>query len=232
MEIAARIFEDYREYKDMSISIDPGDDAVPIGAQQFFKRHGFLIIRNLVDPEDLYTKVPKERGKLNYYGSYDKYSHELDEVQVSGSLARYGYPKHKTTHSRVRTILEKILSDELYNTYYYERFYFLGQELKRHVDRDACEISVSIQISESSHKPWSFCLKTLGGKEVYANLKDGDGIVYMGCDVEHWRTPLKSKYNFVFSNLRKLIREPEYHHQIFFHYVRANGLRSHHAFDK
>lgn len=231
MELAARIFEDFRAYPDMQVSIDPGDEPVPEGAKDFFNRHGFLVIKNFIDPEELYQKTPKERGKISYFGSTKKFTHEPIEYQVKGSLSRYAHPKYKPTHSKIRIILQQILGEELYNTYYYDRFYFLGQDLKRHTDRGACEISVSIQVSKSSNKPWSFCLKTLEGREVYANLNDGDAIVYMGCEVEHWRTALKSKYNFVFKYLRKLIREPEYHHQIFFHYVRANGEKSHLAFD-
>ena len=42
--------------------------------------------------------------------------------------------------------LEKHIGRKLYNTYYYDRFYFPGQKLERHADRDACEISVTVHV--------------------------------------------------------------------------------------
>ena len=59
--------------------------------------------------------------------------------------------------------LEKIIGRKLYNTYYYDRFYYPGQELTRHADRDACEISVSIHVStnlEGKDADWPFWIKT------------------------------------------------------------------------
>ena len=43
--------------------------------------------------------------------------------------------------------LEEIIGRKLYNTYYYDRYYYPGQELTKHADRDACEISVSVHVS-------------------------------------------------------------------------------------
>jgi hypothetical protein len=231
VELVRPIMEQFNKYvnKELQCSIDPGAPAVPFGAQEYFKRHGYLIIKNLWDPKELYHEVPNERGQINYYGSVDKFHHEPEERQVNGSLARYSHPQYKEIHSKIRLIVQDILGEELYNTYYYDRFYFEGQRLYRHSDRDACEISVSVQVSTNSEQPWSFCLQTLEGKEIAANLKDGWGLLYMGCAVEHWRDPLESRYNKYGKVLNKILKKKDdtYHHQIFFHYVRANGPRAH-----
>jgi hypothetical protein len=81
--------------------------------------------------------------------------------------------------------------------------------------------------------PWPFGLKTLQEEEVAIELQDGWGLIYMGCDVEHWRDPLSSRYNKLGRFINKIIRKPDnsYWHQIFFHYVRANGNRSHFSGD-
>lgn len=204
-----------------------------MNSKDYFNQNGYLILENICDPQELYCPVPKERGHIHYYGSLDNFRYEDTDLQVPGSFARYSHPKYKQIHSRIRLILQDILEEELYNTYYYDRFYFKGQQLVRHIDRDACEISVSIQISSNFLFPWSLKLKTLQGEEVAANLKNGWGLVYMGCDVEHWRDPLPSRYTkfgrFVNNLLRK--KDDSYWHQIFFHYVKANGSRAHFAFD-
>lgn len=229
------IMEQFNKYSSqvLKCSIDSGDDAVPEGARQFFKRHGYLIIENLYDPQKLKTDIPNLSGQINYYGSLNKFNHNPEESQVPGSLARYSYPPYKEIHSQIRLILEDILGEQLYNTYYYDRIYRKDQRLVRHKDRDACEISVSVQISSNTTQPWGFCLETLQGEERYINLKDGWGLLYMGCDVEHWREPLQSKYGKLHRILRKIIRKTDdtFHHQVFFHYVRANGSRVHFAND-
>ena len=217
----------------LQCSIDRGDDPVPKGAKDFFDRHGYLIIKNLYDPEELFDLVPSERGQINYYGSIDKYESVPDERQVPGSLARYTHPKYKEVHLKIRLILEDILGEKLYNTYYYDRFYFAGQKLDRHSDRDSCEISVSVQISTNSTRPWPFCVETPNNQEHAVIIGNGSGVLYKGCERQHWRDSLSSRYGRFqrFMNKLKKKNDDTYHHQIFFHYVRANGPRSHFAND-
>ena len=93
----------------------------------------------------------------------EHFNHNPVEQQVEGSLARYWHPQYRTIHTGVRLKLEEILGRKLYNTYYYDRYYFPGQELTKHADRDACEISVSIHISTNlpdDLKDWPFKIKT------------------------------------------------------------------------
>jgi hypothetical protein len=231
------IMEQFNKYHEQGLqcSIDPGDPPVPIGAREYFDRHGYMIIKNLYDPKELYHPVPKERGQMNWWGKkIDQFTHSEVEAQVEGSLARYSHPQYSEIHSKIRLILEDILGEKLYNTYYYDRFYFAGQRLVRHSDRHACEISVSVQISTNANKPWPFCIETPSGEERFANLQDGWGLLYKGCEREHWRDPLQSKYNKPTCLFNKITRKEDdtYHHQIFFHYVRANGPRAHCAWDK
>ena len=110
---------------------------------ELFEKNGYYVIKNLCDPKTLIDDVPVERGTLNWYGNkLSNFKHYEKEDQVEGSIARYLHPKYRKIHSQIRLILEKYIGRSLYNTYYYDRFYFSGQELKRHLDRDACEVSV------------------------------------------------------------------------------------------
>ena len=139
---------------------------------------------------------------------------------------------------------------KLYNTYYYDRYYFPGQELTKHSDRDACEISVSIHISTNlpdDQKDWPFKIKTpdtytdkkktailVPGEERALVLNPGDGIIYSGCDRPHWRdampgVPLGKKSRKLFG---KKQTQEYYYHQIFFHYVLQDGERAHCAWDR
>ena len=217
-------------------SLDWGDKSTDEGGHiDYFQRHGYLILRNLYDTTPLYEIPPIERGQYNFddYGNVSKTSEV--ESQVNGSLSRYNYQKYKEHHTKIRLILEELLQEKLYNTYYYDRFYFLNQELTPHIDRDACEISVSIQISTNRNHnyEWPFCIQSRTGENHSIFTQNGWGILYMGCERLHWRYPLESRYSNFGKVLNKIIRKPDdtYHHQVFFHYVRANGERSHFAND-
>ena len=144
--------------------------------------------------------------------------------------------------------MEEIIGRKLYNTYYYDRYYFPGQPLNKHADRDACEISVSIHISTNlpdDLKDWPFKIKTpdtytdetktqvlVPGEERSANLNPGDGLIYKGCERPHWRDPMPTPR---VRKRDKWLRRPQpeyYYHQIFFHYVLQDGRRAHCAWDR
>lgn len=198
-------------------------------AKEFFDKYGFLIIWGLYDEQLLKEDPPKERGLFNYDKKSDNFVYMENELQVPGSIARYNYPKYRQAHTDIRIKLENIIHEKLYNTYFYDRFYFEGQELEKHVDRHACEISFTFQISNNRDRVWPIWFETPTGEQKFVCLPDGGGILYKGCEIPHWRLPLESKYNKYQKFLRKILKKPDdtYHHQVFFHYVKANGSRVH-----
>ena len=201
-----------------------------ITKNEFFEEHGFLMVKNLWDAEELYHPLPSIRGKLEYVDrSPDHFNHLPVEDQVPGALARYWHPQYRMIHSGIRGRIEEVLGDSLYNTYYYDRFYFPGQELVKHKDRDACEISVTVHCSTNlpdNKKYWPICVETPSGDIGEITLEPGDGLIYKGCERFHWRDPMPSPRRKLFG------KNPEYYyHQIFFHYVLQNGYRTHFAGD-
>ena len=195
---------------------------------EFFDEHGYFVIKNLYDPQKLYHPVPEERGLINYWGkNLDQFNYDPVESQVEGSLARYWHPQYRQAHSDIRIQLEKEIGRNLYNTYYYDRFYFPGLELKKHTDRDACEISVTVHVGTSLKELWAIKIETVSGEEHSVILNSGDGMVYKGCERPHWRDPMPCNKKLWW----RRSKEKEYYHQIFFHYVLADGYRAHCAFD-
>ena len=56
-------------------------------------------------------------------------------------------------------------------------------------------------------------------------LSPGDGVIYKGCERPHWRDPLESKHTGNYF-IRKLGENDDtFYHQVFFHYVLADGQR-------
>jgi len=206
-----------------------------------FDKDGYIVVKDLWDPEELFVEVPTIRGQINYWGKReDQFHHTPLEGQVEGSLACYTRPQYRAIHSGIRRKLEKVIGRQLYNTYYYDRFYFAGQGLALHADRPACEISVSVHISTNLEEDWPLWIKTPDtyegpgnrgeiikpGESRSVNLKPGDGMIYKGCERPHWREPLVSRHTGDYF-IRKLGQEDDtYYHQVFFHYVLADGQRA------
>ena len=216
-----------------------------------FEKDGYLVVKDLWDPEELYHPVPEQKGQYNYWDKNpEHFNHVPVEQQVEGSTSRYWHPQYRAIHSGIRMKLEEIIGRKLYNTYYYDRYYFPGQELTRHADRDACEISVSVHVStnlEGKDADWPFWIKTpdtytdkkkttvlVPGENRSLVLKPGDGLLYKGCERPHWRDAMpgvqKKKNKKLFG--KKTSETELYYHQIFFHYVLQDGQRAHCAWDR
>lgn len=209
-----------------------------------FDRDGYLVIKNLWDSKDLYCDPPEVKGQYNYFEKIDKFSYVPLESQVEGSTSRYYWPPYKFAHSQIRLKLEEAIGKKLYNTYYYDRFYNPGQALTNHADRPACEISVTVHVSTNINTPWPIWIKTPDiyddpqtkkeiikkGENRSVILGPGDGMIYKGCERPHWRDPMPTEYRRTWYG-KKVEKEGLYYHQIFFHYVLADGLRANFAFD-
>jgi hypothetical protein len=83
-------------------------------------------------------------------------------------------------------------------------------ELVKHKDRPSCEISVTIMIGSDKTK-WPIFIE---GNSI--ELNEGDAVIYLGCELEHWRDEFKG----------------DWHAQVFMHYVDQNGPYSDFKFDK
>ena len=105
-------------------------------------------------------------------------------------------------------IMEKETELKLKPIYAYNRIYLGGSELKKHTDRAACEISASITLKyfyKDTNFKWPLCM---GDTPIVINT--GDGVIYKGCEIEHWRP--------IFNQPKEY-----WHHQLFIHYVDLNG---------
>ncbi len=187
-----------------------------------FDTTGYLYVPNAVDFKSLYCSPPVDKEGQRVHGnerhSSQGVEYNFTEPQVKGSLERYNHPLYKRIHYSLMKKIEGILSMDLLPTYYYDRFYYEGQKLGRHTDRPSCEISATVQISTNRDQAWPIWFQHPDQTENSVSMKNGDMVLYRGCEREHWREPLTGKNS--------------YHHQIFFHYVNAQGPYVHYAYDR
>lgn len=127
-----------------------------------------------------------------------------NQVPKALALLEHEY-MFETLHEQLWPKVEAAVGQALLPTYAYARLYSNGDVLEKHTDRPACEVSVTIQLGRSHHYSWPIYM---GGQRF--DLGEGDGVVYPGCDVEHWRNECVGPDGY-------------YSGQVFLHYVRKNG---------
>lgn len=148
---------------------------------------------------------------------------EFAEVERQGSYTVDGQaPNSPALYNFlpfVRLLVEKVpqvsemVGEPVLPTYAYARSYKHGEVLKRHRDRDACEISFTLNLAQDTD--WPIYVQSPSGEEVAVNLNPGDAMMYLGCEADHWRERYTGNR----------------HMQLFIHYVRAYGPRAYTFFN-
>jgi hypothetical protein len=119
-------------------------------------------------------------------------------------------PVARYFHHQMAKAVSAIVGEPVKPSYVYLASYLSGAELRKHTDREQCEFSVTLCLDFSPEPElatsWPLCLNTSEGRvTVYQAL--GDGLVYRGTKLPHYRTALGEGYSST---------------SIFFHYVPAD----------
>ena len=174
-----------------------------------FDNLGYKIIRNLYNPILLKLPMHGVLGKYSYRSSnLNNFKFKEEDSQVPGSIGCYTHPFFELAYDEIKPKIEQAIGEELYKTFYYNRFYFSGQKLQEHKDRKAAEVVCSIHIESTIEEQWPVWIKTLDDNVVSIKLNPGDGVIYKGAECSHWRHSMPGD---------------GYYHQIVMCFVLANG---------
>ena len=139
---------------------------------------------------------------------------QLGDGQSPRRYVAYNDPVARFFHRQITTTLSAVAGQPVKASYVYLASYLSGAELKKHVDREQCEFSVTLCLDFSPEPaiatPWPIYLDTPTGKvTVYQAL--GDGLAYRGTRLPHYRSKLGDGQTST---------------SIFFHYVAADFVGS------
>lgn len=134
----------------------------------------------------------------------------LGDRQSPRRYAAYNDPVARFFHHQLAPTLSAVAGEALKPSYVYMASYLSGAELKKHIDREQCEFSITLCLDFSPEPevatPWPICLRTsTGTTTVYQAL--GDGLAYRGTRLPHYRP---------------VLGEGQTSTSIFFHYVAAD----------
>ena len=146
-----------------------------------FRERRYLLVKGILPQTILeYLKV--------YYAVLMANNRFCNDSECPSSLSLGGDAALDAVLEWIRPEVSRLVGFDLAPTYSYTRQYAKGEVLTRHTDRDACEISVtaSIQIPKGAG-PSVVHLKPPTLDETKVEMFEGDGCVYAGTEVEHWR---------------------------------------------
>jgi len=166
-----------------------------------FRERDYVALGNLIHPYNLaalrrYYRHSIRRGAIR-----------LGDEQSSRRYAAHNEPVARYFHHQIARAVTAIVGEPVKPSYVYLASYLSGAELKKHTDREQCEFSVTLCLDFSPEPElatsWPLRLDTSDGAgTVYQAL--GDGLVYRGTKVPHYRDALDQGYTST---------------SIFFHYV-------------
>tara|TARA_R100000664_G_scaffold4680_1_gene9373 strand:- start:557 stop:1189 length:633 start_codon:yes stop_codon:yes gene_type:complete len=165
-------------------------------------KNKYIVIKKVID-KDLsdfcynYLRVKKQVYdtciKNRYISPFEEVlgKYETDKQQVANTYSTYGDIAMDTLMLKIQPIMEQKTKLKLTPAYTYARVYKKGDILKRHKDRFSCEISTTLNLGGDN---WPIYVEPSGKenkKGVKVNLKPGDMLIYLGCELEHWREPFE-----------------------------------------
>jgi hypothetical protein len=170
-------------------------------------REHYVVVKNFISPE---------RAKRVSDDFVDFYKDEkfTPDTHVANAPSWTNHRTHLELLCEFTPRISDIVGHAVLPTYTCGRLYRNGCILTRHVDRPACEISVTLHLE--GDKEWPFWLRTSYGEEHSVILNPGDAIIYLGCCADHWRNPYQGQY----------------YNQVFLHYVRSRGFFGPAYFDR
>lgn len=161
-----------------------------------FKKNKYLILRKAISKDlanflfnysILKKNVHKKLVDDRYLSPYTKWYGTLNDTQVPNTYSHYADIAMEVLLATLKEEMEKNTGLNLIETYSYFRVYKKGDVLERHMDRNSCAISTTLNLGGD---PWPIYIDPTGrtGEEgIQVNLKQGDMLIYSGCELEHWR---------------------------------------------
>lgn len=191
-----------------------------------YERDKYVVLRDLLPESQM-------RAMRHYYRQYVGHGFMPFDDTQSKRFYQHNEPLARVFHKNLTRLMSLIIGEEVIPSYVYAASYVENSDLKPHTDRAQCEFSISFQVDylpeqENHLSPWGLFLKnpesgedgaiSYNQKEFPARseaedenprvyLASGDGLVYKGRELIHYRYPLTAGHQST---------------SLFFHYVPKN----------
>ncbi|MEZ5426585.1 MAG: hypothetical protein R2747_09995 [Pyrinomonadaceae bacterium] len=189
-----------------------------------FQKRGYAVLEQILPPAQM-------KAMRDFYRQYVAQGFmPLGDPQVSLRFRQHNEPLARFFHLNFTGLMSLLIGEEVRPSYVYAASYKEGAALEPHTDREQCEYSISFQVDYQPEpadqtSPWALHLtrpeepiqdnsmfgwddfpETLPGgqKRKGIHLASGDGLIYKGRELIHYRYPLPAGHRST---------------SLFFHYV-------------
>ncbi|MFM7022558.1 MAG: hypothetical protein ACKOXB_06230 [Flavobacteriales bacterium] len=171
-----------------------------------FKNKGYLVLKQVLEPslQEVFERYVYMQRFNNHY---------LDDSETHSKWC-YADTFGESILVQLQPLMEKISGVKLFPTNSVLRIYQEGGILRKHIDRDTCEYSVTLTVGYEAAELYPIWVRS-NKKDIPVYLDRGDILIYKGCEVPHWREEFTGRSWA----------------QLFLHYVDVNGKNAQHKFD-
>ena len=169
----------------------------------------FVMYKGLISKD-----IAKIAEQYCLFQMLNNFQPEPEYGPVPGTHSVHGDSLTESLLLYVQPQVEDLTGMKLIPTYSYYRVYKPGDILKDHVDRESCEVSVTITMGckyndKDGKYRWSLHAY-VGNEKRYLDCESGDAVIYNGHRLQHGRD-------------RFDVGKHSYQVQVFLHYVNACG---------
>ena len=182
-------------------------ERVGLELRKEFRARKYVLVRDLLHPFHL-AALRRYYRKLIAARTIS-----LGDAQVGKRFSLHNEPMAMFFHRQLSDVVTRIAGERVKPSYVFFAAYQPGAVLKPHVDREQCQFSFSFLVDYTPEpedvSPWALFVKPQGSRAAAApaHLGIGDGVLYKGCEVLHYRKALPANH---FST------------SLFFHFVPRN----------
>ena len=178
-----------------------------------YLENGYIVLKNFLNPG--VTKYFNGRTfrylEHPYHNDYNKGS---GHGEHSRSWNTYAHETWEAALEMVCPSVQQIIGAPVIPTYSYQRMYMNCSAMAHHSDRPACQLSLTINLGQSHSWP-IYCTSLKTKKYVEVIQEPGDALLYLGCNIGHYRPEYKG----------------DWYNQLFLHYVVQDEINSPYYWD-
>ncbi|MBK8146739.1 MAG: hypothetical protein IPK58_00595 [Acidobacteria bacterium] len=191
-----------------------------------YQRNKYVVIRELLPAAQM-------AAMRRYYRQYVENGFMPFDDAQSARFYQHNEPLARFFHQNLAKLMTLVIGREVIPSYVYAGAYIEGSELNPHTDRAQCEFSISFQVDyfpepDNHISPWGLFLEPpdfdadgpfefdckefpaanqAEDKNIAVYLKSGDGLIYKGRELIHYRYALPKGHRST---------------SLFFHYVASD----------
>lgn len=153
-----------------------------------------MFIQGVARVDNIITEAQRLEMKSAILDAHNRKAMHLedDDTHYKNSYGASSLPVIDNFYDILTPIVESVTGLKLAKENCYSRIYNVGSTLNKHIDREGLDITVSLQIENTTGLPQPVFCENYSGGVMEAALNNGDFVIIRGRDLHHWRNPMES----------------------------------------